>query len=598
MRPSRHLEIGAKHYLTSLLTESSHSKRLELVGLAKEERKTLSKMIDSRCENGCAYRLEFKFLVHNIDALSDPSLNLVSILESYVTDSVTPKLRLISPSIFPRSIWTVYDFFWNLADANLQRFVEEGPIHLMDFPRREFIALLDRLMVVCLNGNSQRNLDNWTCNVTDVASIIASTNWPSLSTLFFASSTKSIVFWSIDRDGKRSVSSDGDLCLFRYFSGPNKLLLKRNLLNLLKMEAEYLNFEEQVTDYPSTKENYVAIFREMVVVFISEIGALVKEKLQRHAATKRASDSFRQIFRRISQVREDRFLPTLAPISCSQELIVSASERISLSNLWDNHVVNGAFSTVQGLPSWFSSWASLVAFHTNLYRHTESMDQAQIQEILGLCKVEFNRLFLDQRIMIKFDRGVFWRNVGSFYPIGEDDPELTNRPRRNDLGLETRLQTNVQSAATRVVGTLNNATQGRDQRLRVNLNVLNSMDPSRFSYWQNIYMSDLTKISASLAKYLGFQIGRSPFGALSEDSPPYVKWIILTAFVMAELQPLLGDNGNISNRTSPFNNRQDYRVCLMCVFIFLFEGLPNPQGVREKRNWKKYFGNNKINLRS
>ena len=586
-RPSRQLEIGAKHYITSILNEPSDSKRKELFGMAQEERNHLKSMIDYRERTGCSYRLEFTFALTNdpqTDNSQNQTLNLVECLKTYVKDVIRPHLRLVPCNIFPRSIWTIYNYLWNLSFANLKLFVQNGYIKMMEYPKREFIALLDRLMVVCLNGNVQRNLSNWTARQTNLINNIQEKNWPFLDLFYFDLEHLSIVLWTSDANGRRSINCNGDLCLFRYFSGMHKTLVKENLVNLLTLEATSLNFNDPNLQSETVVDEFLPIFSKITKNLLLEIGTLVKEKLERNYVSKKSTYAFKIIYQNISKVNPGAFLRAIAEgTECGSELYVSTSETISTNDLFDFIVVRGDFSSVKGLPDWFRSWASLVTF----YLAVNQLAFVDTAALISSCKQEFSRQFGDQKIMIKFDRGVFWRNVGTFYRVGDFlVPEISN-VFVNDIGMSV---SNVQNASRpRVTRRLPGARSGFNQ------SKLNNLKPDRFEFWRAEYLRDLPKVEYALAYYLSFPLNRTEFGNFSEQSPQYVKWIILTTFICSELQMLVGYSERISNRTSPFNDKTKYRVAMLCVLLSNYLNL-NPQP-HMKELWMKYYQNNKINLR-
>ena len=585
VRPSRNQEIGAKHYITTMLNEPSTQKRQELFGKAQEERSRLRSMIEYRMKNGCSYRLEFTFRTTSVEPTEMSAL--VHCLQSYVKNVVTPQLRSISCDIFPKCLWTVYDYFWNISLESMKLFREQGYIALMEYPKREFLALMDRLMVVCLNGNVQRNLNNWTGRSVGVIESIRSNNWPFLKHEHFNSDENSITLWNFEENGKRMLEISGDLFLFRYYTGMQKGLVKSNLINLVSQEANYLNLIDGFISNEQFQEEYLAIFTKSTENFVSELAALVNEKLERHSVSKKASYAFKQIYSSFSQVHGGDYFKKIANgRECGSELFVSNAETILIDDLWDRHVIRGAFSTVQGLPDWFRSWSTLVCLYCSIER-TQILNEIEKTELVTHSKEIFRKLFLAQEIMVKYDRSVFWRNVGTFYRIGENTFTSISTSLMNDIGIR-RIETNP-AVRTRTVRNLPYHTPGFNQRL------LHDLQPSRFNIWKSLFDQDKAQIQLTLTRYLGFDFRLSNFSSFSIDSPIFMKWIVLTCFVLAELQVLVGQRGLISNRTSNMQDKKKYRVAIFCVFLRIFEEIPIPN--QSASQWKKFYENNKINLR-
>ena len=594
VRPSRQEEIGANHYLTSMLNEPSLSKRKELFGKSQEERERFKSMVEYRIKTGCSYRFEFTFVTSTSDLESvfqRDTLNLVQRLENYVKTVISPQLQLIPCSIFPKCLWVVYDYFWNISIDGIKLFLQEGYVTTMDYSKREFIALMDRLMVVCINGNIQRNLSNWTGRELRIVQNIREKNWPFLSLTHFDSSLKSINLWVEDSEGKKTITSNGDLFLFRYFAGSEKTLVKSNLLSLLALETQFLNFENGYLSEEQLKTEYLSIFKAITENFICEIVTLIKEKLERHSVNQKSTQAFRQIFSSISKVNNLNFLKALANgRECGTELYTSNAGMISLSDLWDRHVVKGEYTSVQGLPDWFRSWATLVSYHTILGRHSSRLDNQSRNEIIESSKVIFNNCFQDQKIMIKFDRNVFWRNIGTFYFVEVEHPFTQLNSSVNELGINVT-ESGFSSATTipRVSRRLPQQRQANNQLFVKNL------VPSRFERWRMVFVEDTPLIQETLMKYLSFSLQTTQFSNLSVQSDAHIKWIVLSSFVLAELQVLVGNGSSISNRSRGMKDKRKYRVALFCLFICLYLEIPIPR--HTAAIWKRYYENNTINLR-
>ena len=129
---------------------------------------------------------------------------------------------------------------------------------------------------------------------------------------------------------------------------------------------------------------------------------------------------------------------------------------------------------------------------------------------------------------------------------------------------------------------------------------INQLIPSQFNYWAHIYMAELEYLKKPLQTYLSFSIENTEFGSLSDASPPYVKWIVLTTFVLADLQIRIQPDGTrpgcllYSNRC-PRSKQRTYRIALMCLFLVFFKEIPVPLDATD--TWPRFYHNHQINLR-
>jgi len=332
---------------------------------------------------------------------------------------------------------------------------------------------------------------------------------------------------------------------------------------------------------------YLEIFSKTALNFVAELATLVNEKLERHSVSKKATYAFKQMYKSFSQVNGANYFKTIANgRDCGTELFISYSETILIDDLWDKHVVRGVFSSVQALPDWFRSWGTLVSLYASIDK-VEGLDEDFKVEIVNDAKKVFKEIFLSQKVMIKFDRNVFWRNVGTFYRVGVLPIVNLNNVLPNDIGIRTN--GSPSQRRTRTIRQLPYNLSGSNRPF------LDDLFPSRFQVWKVLFDNDKPMIETTLNKYLANSVSSSRFANLTDESPNYAKWIVLTSFVLAELQILVGAANTISNRTSNLNDKRKYRVAVFCVLYQLLYSVPIPDHTASQ--WKKFYENYKINQR-
>lgn len=380
-----------------------------LFGQIQEDNKVFTAMMKSRLGTGSSFRFEYTFEIADFNTtthLSEAVSHIETILKFYTRQFLFPKVTVVKPSIFPQSMITIHSWLWNSIQPIIQNIMSQSAHVGLKFAQRELVALVERLMIVNINGNLDRNLTGPTPNALNVVNCIEQKNWPYLEYGLIDRLNWGVLFQH-QSDASARVPEASRLLLFSHLPAKYRLICSQNVKSLVELELliirlENLDVENISRNYIETEiVNAVNIFKSITLNFINEVGTVCCEKMLDKSKKTNATVIFRNHCHILDQMSKDLFFPSTFRRLVGNEICLATGRSISAEDLWQQHVINGVYSRIGSLPDWFSAFSSLIGFRVVIKEWSEDSDAAQaiFETIIGLCKgsvVQYNRRLLQR----------------------------------------------------------------------------------------------------------------------------------------------------------------------------------------------------------
>ena len=173
----------AKYRIAQILLCPNERKRLELMADLVKESELFKNIIAERMRSGCSYRFEMTFAAQVIDeATCERIADLVNKIGLYIRAEAVNRVRLVKVEVYPKCLSTIHKNMWKFIHSNLTEFVASGPAKLLQYEKRELLCIMERLMIVNINGNLSRNLSGWSSRHLNLSKSIERYNWPFMNT--------------------------------------------------------------------------------------------------------------------------------------------------------------------------------------------------------------------------------------------------------------------------------------------------------------------------------------------------------------------------------------------------------------------------------
>jgi hypothetical protein len=323
-----------------LLNAKKISERGELLSDIEKDNKIFREMIISRISKGSTYRFEFTFYLNlSFLELADSESAVAEVyttLERWVREVATNALLVVSPQLFPQCLLTILNWLYRSIEPFLLEVVNTDNNQSLKYASFEFIALVERMMVVNINGNMIRNFNGHTCNLLGIISNVDSYNWPYLGNSFCDLDKNQIVFGD-------TISSIPNMLLFDFMASKYRIMALWNIKALITMQRILFSARTNNIDVNSILQ----LFKDITDNFFSELGLYCLEKLQEKAKKKVSSSSFRHLV----QVLSTKFVSVTAYMDFfkivrhhfnAEDLYVD-KRHINVEKLWEGLFVSGKY---------------------------------------------------------------------------------------------------------------------------------------------------------------------------------------------------------------------------------------------------------------
>lgn len=301
-------------------------------------------MIEYRTKNGSSYRFEFTFSLDLASASLSPdsSMKAITILTeallNWVDSTAIKAVRLVKADVFPKCILEIHEWLIRCIQPSLDKVLHSG-VHFLDYGSFEFIALVERLIIVNINGNMDRNFTTDTSRILGVVNNVLRFNWPYLNPDYYDSESQCITYGE--------EVSPSSMLLFGFMPSKYRVLALWNINSLLRLGRLLLHIG------PSFALNdYVLVFSTMLKNFFAEYGLFCLEKLQENARKAGVSAAFQSIIQNLSSnfstptSYEDFFTIVQSYIS-GNELYITQNTATKES-LWDDLIQKGKYYPLTG----------------------------------------------------------------------------------------------------------------------------------------------------------------------------------------------------------------------------------------------------------
>lgn len=250
-------------------------------------------MIKYRISKGSIYRFEFTFNL-NLSSLelADSEIAVAEVyttLMRWVKEVATNALLVVSPQVFPQCLLTIHNWLYRSIEPLLYEVMNTHNNQSLKYASFEFIALVERMMVVNINGNMIRNFNGHTCSLLQIKSNVDSYNWPYLVNSFCDLDKNQILFGD-------TISSIPNMLLFDFMASKYRIMALWNIKALITMERILLSAHTNDIDVNAILQ----LFKDITCNFFSELGLYCLEKLQEKAKKKNSSQSFRYLVQVLS----------------------------------------------------------------------------------------------------------------------------------------------------------------------------------------------------------------------------------------------------------------------------------------------------------
>jgi len=323
-----------------LLNAKKISERGELLSDIEKDNRIFREMIISRISKGSTYRFEFTFNLNlSFLELADSESAVAEVyttLERWVREVATNALLVVSPQLFPQCLLTIHNWLYRSIEPFLLEVVNTDNNQSLKYASFEFIALVERMMVVNINGNMIRNFNGHTCSLLGIISNVDRYNWPYLGNSFCDLDKNQIVFGD-------TISSIPDMLLFDFMASKYRIMALWNIKALITMQRILFSARTNIIDVNSILQ----LFQDITNNFFSELGLYCLEKLQEKAKKKVSSSSFRHLV----QVLSTKFVSVTAYMDFfkivrhhfnAEDLYVD-KRHITVEKLWEGLFVSGKY---------------------------------------------------------------------------------------------------------------------------------------------------------------------------------------------------------------------------------------------------------------
>lgn len=594
-RTSRKNEIGAQYRISKLMNTRQQSIQSTLYGQILSDNQKFTEMIKSRVTTGSSFRFEYSFHISEFqtEVQMNEAVTLIdTILKGCTEEYWMSRVRVVKPSLFPKAINTIHTWLWESIEPIINNVLNQNAHAGLKFAQRELVSFVERLMIVNINGNLERNLNGPTPNALRVVSSIGLFNWPYLEVSLIDKINWG-VFFHHPTNPIALVPSPSRLLLFAFLPPKYRLICSQNVTSLINLEDLICRLETDDFDLLTETNNAVKIFKEMIMNFINEVGTFCCEKLLEKSKKSTSTLMFRQRCHQLNLLNKEIFFESTsaslghAYASSGSEIFIIPGKNISPEDLWQQHVISGAYSRLN-LPDWFSAFSSLVGFQVilNEWAETSETASAMTLQIMEFCKgkisipylVTFIALMKKQQIWIPPDTKVMWRNPGQFIRISET-PILTHVVIRNQTQIMNQ-HVQVTVIQSRIVP-------------RPSIDRISFLVPQNAKIWANATDERIKSYKVLIQKHypnnlaLEQKIPRVWSESLSDGD----KWLILCSLILSEIQPRMPNIQTVSScpeGVNKFKPKENYGAHLLVSFLIEQRRMPVPD---LQLVWKKAMQN-------
>lgn len=369
--------------------------RARLYGEIINEIETFRSMIKHRMQTGSSYRFEFTFEMSHFCSESQLLIGvgfMMDTLRQFTENNLIQKLSVVEPSIFPQSMLLINDWLWKSICPVIDTILREQLHSGLKYSSRELVAFIERLMIVSINGNVDRNLQGTTPKALRVVEHLENFNWPYLESRLI-NKIEWGIFFNTDDIGLLAPDPRS-LLLFSFLPRKYKSLCNQNVKTLVDLEHLLIRLddEDEQVENEEIVTFAVTIFKDVIKNFINEVGTFCCEKLMDKSQRSGSSALMKRSCSRLDALSKESFFPSIEQFLVEREISVIHGSNISVEDLWNLHVMQGLFSKMQSTPDWFCAHSTLVAFRVQLEEWSteeafcQVSRQALYQAIICKCK--------------------------------------------------------------------------------------------------------------------------------------------------------------------------------------------------------------------
>jgi hypothetical protein len=314
--------------------------RSRLYGEIVDDNKKFREMIEYRTKNGSSYRFEFTFSLDLASAplSSDSTMKAITILTeallNWVKSTAIKSVRLVKADVFPKCILEIHEWLIRSIQPSLDKVLHSGAQQFLDYASFEFIALVERLIIVNINGNMDRNFTTDTSRILGIVNNVLRYNWPYLNADYYDSEFQCITYGE--------EVSPSSMLLFGFMPSKYRVIALWNINTLLRLGRLILHIG------PSIELNdYVLVFSTMLKNFFGEYGLFCVEKLQEKARKAGVSTAYQAIIQNLSSnfstpTSYENFFTIVRNYISGNELYISQNSATKES-LWKDLIETGIY---------------------------------------------------------------------------------------------------------------------------------------------------------------------------------------------------------------------------------------------------------------
>ena len=505
-RVSRKTEFGYDHHLTNFALANTKRECLAEFAAFQASQTELKAMIDYRNGTGCAYRLEFNFESSNVDQMDflQAITHHYTLLNAFVENFIYPELRCVKTELFPKSLWTIHNFFFSLVEPLVEKkYLGEE----LSFGQLELLAVVERLMIVNLNGNYRRHLAGTGATRLQIQANIDRFCWP-----FFKRGRLLLDTLVLLDDPLEYTTADLDLVLFQYLPIQEKHIMMFSVRSSFDIDVLKNVFEDD-PNLDQFMDEACRIWTRLIENWLSELGYYCLLKLQSLLAKKTRSANLVMLVSRLQALTQHSLVFPFVYNSgmAAPEISVTATAVLS-SEIWDNLVISSTYTKISNLPQWFRTCFTISDFYQFVMGHAP--------QAVSRFKTIFETKLIAQELFISSNQRTIWTKIGVFTKVVLEKPHA----------IVIRQEPLRQGQQRGNAATFYSPTQAPSS-------LFDTMEEFRVAneaIWMDIYKSMQENV-VSVARQYSFTYDNCPLieGTASTE---WEKYMILTCVVFSHLQ--------------------------------------------------------------